>query len=89
MTAEQFDYVMVSAGSTGRSVASCLSERGRSSLPLEDRPEICPNSFLNMLSGFLRLMFSRRCNWQFNTEPQRHMYDRALFQPRGKMLVPG
>ncbi|PRD35429.1 UNVERIFIED_CONTAM: alkJ [Trichonephila clavipes] len=31
-------------------------------------------------------MFSRRYNWQFNTEPQRHMYGRSLFQPRGKML---
>lgn len=87
VVSEHFDYVVVGAGSAGCAVANRLSESSHYSvLLLEAGPESRRNPFVNMPLGFLQLMFSRRFNWQFNTEPQRHMHDRSLFQPRGKML---
>lgn len=71
MTTEQFDYVMVGGGSAGCAVVSRLSESGRYSvLLLEVGPGSRYNPFVNMPLDFLQLMFSRRYNRQFNTEPQ-------------------
>ena len=87
MSDASFDYLIVGGGSAGCAVANRLSESGEHRvLLLEAGPDSRRNPFVSTPLGFLQLMFSRRCNWQFNSEPQRHMAGRSLFQPRGKML---
>lgn len=73
--------------SAGCAVANRLSAGGEYRvLLLEAGPESRGNPFVSIPLGFLQIMFSRRCNWQFNSEPQRHRHGRSLFQPRGRML---
>lgn len=55
-------------------------------LLLEAGPSDRKNPFIHMPAGIVALMHSRRFNWRFWTQPQTHLGNRVLFQPRGKTL---
>jgi choline dehydrogenase len=86
MTEEDFDYVIVGAGSAGAVLADRLTEDGRTSaLVLEyggsDRALI-----IQMPAALSLPMNSRAYNWGYRTEPEPHLGGRRLNCPRGKVL---
>ncbi len=83
---ESFDYVVTGAGSSGCVVAARLSESGRYKvLLLEAGPE--DNSpWIHMPMGIAKLFANPRYNWMYETEPEPELNNRALYQPRGKVL---
>ena len=84
---DQYDYIVVGAGSAGCVVANRLSADGRFRvLLLEAGPSDRWNPFIHMPMGPIALMHSRRFNWRFWTTPQQHLGNRVMFQPRGKAL---
>ncbi len=86
MSAAEYDYVVIGAGSAGCVVANRLSaDPGTSVLLLEaggkDRN---PLFRLPMLMG--KLFNSGLYNWNYRTEPEPHLNNRTLYWPRGKAL---
>jgi choline dehydrogenase len=83
---DEFDYVIIGAGSAGCVLADRLSEDGRNSvLVLEyggsDR------SILIQMPTALSIPLNRpRYNWGYQSEPEPHLGGRRIATPRGKVL---
>lgn len=84
---DEFDFVIVGAGSAGCVMANRLTACGRFKvLLLEAGPTDQKNPLIKMPAGIAALMFSRRYTWRYWTTPQMHLGNREMFQPRGKTL---
>jgi len=83
---EQFDYIVVGAGSAGAVLASRLSEDpGTRVLLLEAGPP--DTSFwIHLPIGYGKTMWSKKYNWCYNTDPDPNMNGRQIYWPRGKTL---
>lgn len=82
---QEYDFVVVGAGSAGCAVAGRLAEANYSVLLLEaggkDR-----NPFIHIPLGYSMLYANKSVNWCYESEPEPHLNNRRLFQPRGKVL---
>jgi len=80
----KYDYIVIGAGSAGCVVANRLSERrDLSVLVLEaggpdDDPDI-------HIPGIWPTLMERPIDWQYKTEPQKHINNREVNWPRGKV----
>ncbi|WP_018238549.1 choline dehydrogenase [Ensifer sp. BR816] len=85
--AEGYDYIIVGAGTAGCVLASRLSEdEGASVLLLEAGPS--DRSWILRMPAGLRSAFkpTSTYNYWFKTTPQRHLDNREIDQPRGRVL---
>jgi choline dehydrogenase-like flavoprotein len=82
----EFDFIVVGAGSGGCAVASRLSEDPATSVALLDAGGRCDN-WVTTAPGALILQVSGKFNnWAFDTVPQKNLNNRIGYQPRGKGL---
>ena len=85
-TVEDFDYLIIGAGSAGCVLADRLTEDGRhTALVLE-----CGGSdrsiFIQMPTALSIPMNMPRYNWGYQSEPEPHLGGRRVATPRGKVL---
>ena len=82
---ENYDYIVIGAGSAGCAVAGRLGEAGKRVLLLEaggrDR-----SPWIHIPLGYSKLYANPSVNWCYTSEPEPHLNNRCLFQPRGKVL---
>lgn len=84
--ADEYDYIVVGAGSAGAVLAGRLSEDPSVRvLLLEAGPP--DNSFwIHLPIGYGKTMWSKTYNWCFHTDPDPNMNGRRIYWPRGKTL---
>ncbi len=83
---QEFDYVIVGAGSAGCVLANRLSERGDLRVLLLEAGGRDLNPFIHMPAGLSKLVGNTRINWNHETEPEPHLNGRRLYWPRGRVL---
>jgi len=85
MSGSEYDFIVIGAGSAGCVVAGRLGAAGHSVLLLEaggkDR-----SPFIHIPLGYSMLYANPAVNWCYESEPEPHLNNRRLFQPRGKVL---
>ncbi|HEV7136117.1 MAG TPA: choline dehydrogenase [Steroidobacteraceae bacterium] len=86
MTQENFDYVIVGAGSAGCVLADRLTESGEHSVLLLEYGGSDRSVLIQMPAALSYPMNMPRYNWFFHTEPEPHLGGRSLHTPRGKVL---
>ncbi|MDF2094846.1 choline dehydrogenase [Aquibaculum arenosum] len=86
MSAKDYDYIIVGAGSAGCVLANRLSEDPDVSvLVLEAGPKD-RSIFIHMPAALAYPLANDKFNWYYNSEPEPFMDGRSLYCPRGRVL---
>lgn len=84
--ADQFDYIVVGAGSSGCVLANRLSANGRHKVLLLEAGPKDNYLWIHIPIGYGKTMFHKAYNWGFYTDPEANMKDRKIYWPRGRGL---
>ena len=83
---EEFDFIIIGAGSAGGFLALRLSENPDHRVLLLEAGGEASHWSVRMPAATRTNFMSGPRNWLFETEPEPHMNGRRIFQPRGKLL---
>lgn len=82
---DEFDYIIIGAGSAGCLLANRLSADSRRRVLLLEAGGRDRHPHIQVPAAFYKLFKTPR-DWNYETVPQEHMNGRAMYQPRGKVL---
>ena len=83
---QEFDYIVVGAGSAGCVLAARLSEDPATRVLLLEAGPKDDSLWIHLPIGYGKTMWSPAYNWCFHTEPEPNMNGRKIYWPRGKTL---
>jgi len=85
MNEATFDYVVVGAGSAGAALATRLSQAGHSVVVLEAGGNRHRDFWVRTPLGTAKILSNSQYVWKFHTTNQKHLDQRSLYWPRGKL----
>ncbi|MDQ2927269.1 MAG: choline dehydrogenase [Caldimonas sp.] len=83
---DEFDYIVIGAGSAGCVLAARLSENPAVRVLLLEAGPRDGSLWIHLPIGYGKTMWSDRVNWRYYTEPDPNMNGRRIYWPRGKTL---
>lgn len=83
---EEFDYIIVGAGTAGCVLANRLTEDGKHTVLLLEAGGSDRSIWIQMPIGYGRTFFDKRINWMYDTEPVEALDGRRSYWPRGKVI---
>lgn len=86
MSEQEYDYIVVGAGSAGSAMAARLSEDADKSVLLLEAGPKDRNFWIHLPIGYGKTMFDSKINWGFYTETEPNLLNRKIYWPRGKTL---
>lgn len=85
MTTSTYDYIVVGAGAAGCVLAARLTEDPAVRVLLLEAGGSDISPLVRIPAGFAKLM-GTKSNWIFDTVPQKHLNNRRMFLPQGRLL---
>ena len=84
--AEQYDYVIVGAGTAGCVLANRLTACGKYTVCLLEAGPSDWNPMIHIPAGFMKTIANPSVNWLYQSEPCPGTNGRAIPMPRGKVI---
>jgi choline dehydrogenase len=83
---EEFDFIIIGAGSAGCALAARLSESGRHTVLLLEAGGADTNPWIHIPVGYGKTFVNETLTWRYSTEPSPGLDGRSLFTPSGRVL---
>lgn len=83
---EEYDYIIVGAGTAGCVLANRLTEDGKYTVLLLEAGGSDLSIWIQMPIGYGRTFFDKRINWMYDTKPVAALGGRCSYWPRGKVI---
>ncbi|HTW69856.1 MAG TPA: choline dehydrogenase [Acetobacteraceae bacterium] len=83
---EEFDFIIVGAGSAGCTLAYRLTADPRNRVLVLEAGGKDTDPWIHIPAGFYRNIYNPKVAWYFETEPVPEMHNRRISWPRGKVL---
>ncbi|XDZ66837.1 GMC family oxidoreductase [Alphaproteobacteria bacterium LSUCC0684] len=83
---EQYDYIIVGAGSAGCVLANRLTSCGRYKVCLLEAGPPDWNPMIHIPAGFIKTLVNPSVNWMYESEPSDGTNGRRIPTPRGKVI---